>query len=174
MHKRVLNHQNLAEEIFDAVSDGFDDEEYRIDEIERLESLLDRADSELLIVIRTLVDRIEDLLFINSTDNTEINYLYRDAANFKLYTSIVIPGVLSKEQEGVIRSCLFDGEWFVPAQVGLPDDNKYSDSEDDHPLFEWTGIKHVQKPVSNGLEHLTPDVLVKRFLDAQNNWELSS
>lgn len=170
MYKRMADCQDLAEGIFDLVSDGYDDEENRIDEIVRLESLLDRADSELIAVIRTLVERIEDSLFIDSLDNTEVNYLYRDAANYKLYTSVIIPGVLSNEQERVIRGCLFDGEWFLPAQVGLPDDNKFLGSEDDHPFFEWIGIKRVQKRVTHGLEDLTPDILVKKFLDAQKNW----
>lgn len=111
---------------------------------------------------------------VGCTDNTEIWYTYRDASNYKLHTTVVIPGIVSDAQEKTIRDCLMDNEWFLPAQVGLPDDNKYSGTEDDHPFFELCSFETVSKPVTKGFENLTPEILVERFLKAKDNWDESS
>lgn len=111
---------------------------------------------------------------VRCTDNTEIWYTYRDASNYKLHTTVVIPGVVSDDQEKTIRDCLIDGECFLPAQVGLPDDNRYSGTEDDHSYFELNSFESVNKPVTKGFENLTPENLVERFLKAKDNWDESS
>lgn len=47
---------------------------------------------------------------VGCTDNTEIWYTYRDASNYKLHTTVVIPGIVSDAQEKTIRDCLMDNE----------------------------------------------------------------
>lgn len=49
--------------------------------------------------------------------NTRINYLYRDANNFKYSSSVVVEGCLKFQQ---LKKYLDEGLYFVPADVGLP------------------------------------------------------
>lgn len=69
--------------------------------------------------------------------NTRISYLYRDRSNYKAFNEVVIPGVLTHEQITDIISVLHDGEYFIPFQVGLPEERpgKY-DPDEDHIWFE--------------------------------------
>ena len=69
--------------------------------------------------------------------NTKINYLYRDANNFKVHNEAVIEGLLTEQQMDDIINCLDEGEYFVPSAVSLPECkfDKY-DPEADHPWFE--------------------------------------
>lgn len=102
--------------------------------------------------------------------NTEIHYLYRDAGNYKLYSNIVIAGEMTEDQENAIKECLVDSTWFKPAEVGLPDDKRYSGTEDDHDLFEWLGYDIVNKAPTPGFEAITPEDLVQRFQDRKGHW----
>ncbi len=62
--------------------------------------------------------------------NTLIYYCYRDAGNTKFWGEIVVSGQVSRKQ---LEKFLFDGEWFVPEQVGL-----------NHLLTEpWTKLDHI-------------------------------
>lgn len=69
--------------------------------------------------------------------NTKIEYLYRDADNYKAYNSCVISGELTQDQIDTLVDCLMDGEYFVPRMVGLPE-KKFETyaPETDHPYFE--------------------------------------
>ncbi|HBB67911.1 MAG: hypothetical protein A2X28_04030 [Elusimicrobia bacterium GWA2_56_46] len=50
--------------------------------------------------------------------NTLLEYLYRDASNYKQHGRVVLQGVISLSS---IRHLLFDKTYFIPSQVGLPD-----------------------------------------------------
>src|SRR6185437_9204105 len=50
--------------------------------------------------------------------NTRIEYLYRDANNFKQYEVIVVAGVLDEYEQCELRNSL-TGDRFVPEQVGM-------------------------------------------------------
>ena len=50
--------------------------------------------------------------------NTLLEYLYRDASNYKQHGSVVLKGSVSLNS---IRHLLFDRTYFIPSQVGLPD-----------------------------------------------------
>lgn len=62
---------------------------------------------------------------IRAPVNTRVDYLYRDAGNFKTWNSVVVAGALP---EGDLASLLDacepgpDSRLFIPAQVGLPED----------------------------------------------------
>ena len=47
----------------------------------------------------------------------EVDYLYRDASNYKFRGSFIVDGDLDLE---MLRPLLLDGAWFVPERVGLP------------------------------------------------------
>lgn len=76
--------------------------------------------------------------------NTRINYLYRDASNYKLYGSVIIPREITRQQiQEIMKYCLpFDGETrqFIPELVGFPKLEFDCPNEDDH-FF----VKSVQR-----------------------------
>ena len=73
--------------------------------------------------------------------NTKINYLYRDADNYKVHNECVVQGTISAEQIAVILECLDEGEYFIPHLVGLPEKRFDTfDPQVDHPYFEFRRI----------------------------------
>lgn len=54
--------------------------------------------------------------------NTRINYMYRDASNYKSFNTAVVDGVLSDTDCNVIYHCCDDDggqRYFIPHMVGL-------------------------------------------------------
>jgi hypothetical protein len=49
-----------------------------------------------------------------------IEYLYRDASNYKAWGELLIKGVFSETDINLLRSCLYDTEFFVPEEVSIP------------------------------------------------------
>ena len=100
--------------------------------------------------------------------NTRIHYLYRDADNYKVQNECVILGEMTEEQEQRIIACLDEEEYFVPSRVGMPERKFDTETDSDHPWFEWERIEETgQKPT---LE-ITAEELVKRFEEASKGWE---
>lgn len=86
--------------------------------------------------------------------NTKLEYLYRDAANYKEYGEVVFAGEATEEQLRRLEAALISGELLVADQVGLPDlapwlrgENVYDD-ELDHPFHEiiWPPTATTQAP----------------------------
>ena len=102
--------------------------------------------------------------------NTRIEYLYRDADNFKLRTEVVLCGHLSADQIRVILESLQDSFYFIPSQVGLPE-NRFSDTtEADYCWFELEEGDFYDTKESPSVE-ITPAVLTKAFETAAGNWK---
>lgn len=106
--------------------------------------------------------------------NTKIEYLYRDASNYKVWNAAVVEGTLTEEQKGKIYDCLEDGESFVPHLVGLPEktfvDLGYSyDEQDDTPYFEL-GEGNITDVHTDADTSLTAQELYENFLRAKDNW----
>lgn len=81
--------------------------------------------------------------------NTLLEYLYRDASNFKQRGSVVVEGAIAVKD---IRHLLIDGEYFVPSQVGLPDlQHKFREqgfdfpAEDDHTWHEIVSMRPTRR-----------------------------
>ena len=92
---------------------------------------------------------------IELTLNTKISYIYRDADNYKMQNECVIEGTLTEDQKQQILDCRFDGEWFIPKMVGLPEERFGEwDDQADHPYFEL--YEHSFEETS-----LSPTVRVK-------------
>ncbi len=73
---------------------------------------------------------------------TELDYMYRDASNYKQYTSVVLAGVITVEQvEKILGACKND-YLFVPELLELenPRDNNISWYDDDGSWCEITGF----------------------------------
>lgn len=68
--------------------------------------------------------------------NTEINFLYRDADNYKSHNSVVVAGVVTPGQIKAILECCDEGTYFVPEMVGLPCTRFDEETEADHPFCE--------------------------------------
>ena len=61
--------------------------------------------------------------------NTRFEYMYRDGENYKQYAEVVIKGALTPEQ---LRPYLYDGQFFLPSEVGLEDLQEYPYRHYDH------------------------------------------
>lgn len=65
-----------------------------------------------------------------------VEYLYRDAANYKVWNRVVLAGQLTRTEIQEIFGYLHDGEFFIPNQVGLPEERFETVNDDDHVWFE--------------------------------------
>lgn len=69
--------------------------------------------------------------------NTRITYLYRDADNYKTLNEVVIQGTFTDEEIDEIMGVCDQGEYFIPRQVGLPEERfEKLDPQSDHCWFE--------------------------------------
>lgn len=101
--------------------------------------------------------------------NTKISYLYRDAGNYKMPNEAVVAGTVSECQISIIIDCLDEGLYFIPGQVGLPEERFGRWTRDDHCWFELQrcGFEATgEAPTVN----MTVGGLVGKFLEAKGNW----
>ena len=102
--------------------------------------------------------------------NTQIRYLYRDASNYKVENECVVTGTFTPEQIAQIMDCCDLGEYFIPTQVGLPEQrfDRY-DPEEDHCWFELSedGFEETAKPATVGI---SAQQLVENFSAAKEHW----
>ncbi len=101
-------------------------------------------------------------------ENTEINYLYRDASNYKVYNSVIVVGKITEEQKKRIMDALHDGEYFIPAKVGLPANRFETVTEDDHYWFEF---QEFESTTAEPTIDLTVSELADAFSKCKNRWE---
>lgn len=100
--------------------------------------------------------------------NTKINYQYWDGANYKVSNVCIIRGEMTEEQKERIVACLEEEEYFIPSLVGMPERKFDTETEDDHPWFEWCGIEQTDtKPTLD----ITAEELAARFEEAVYGWQ---
>lgn len=106
--------------------------------------------------------------------NTKIEYLYRDADNYKMWNEAVVEGEITPEQIEQIMDCLEDGEHFIPNQVGL-EEMRFSnvDPQSDHCWFELypDGFSQTDKKPDSGMD---VETLISNFLAAKGKWDESA
>lgn len=106
------------------------------------------------------------------TLNTKIEYLYRDAGNWKAYNEEIVKGAITKKQINEIMECLEDGDQFIPSQVDLGEVKlEEEDTEDDtcwFELYENNFSITKQRPTVD----LTVEELVENFKKRKHAWEL--
>ena len=79
-------------------------------------------------------------------------------------------GILSKEQQETILSCLEDGEDFIPQLVGMPERRfEEWDEEEDHSFFEMNADSFETTTECCDISS-TPQELVDQFLARKNHW----
>ena len=102
--------------------------------------------------------------------NTQIRYLYRDASNYKVENECVVHGTFTPEQIAQIMDCCDLGEYFIPTQVGLPEQrfDRY-DPEEDHCWFELAEdrFEETAKPATVGI---SAQQLIENFAAAKEHW----
>jgi hypothetical protein len=121
---------------------------------------------DLSYVRRTLVN--EPQLLSNDSParlrTYKVTYLYRDAGNYKFWGEFCILGDLSLSD---VRPYLFDHEYFVPEQVGLPSLVPEVQNDDDHSLHEFFDIR----PSEPGRHLCTSEELIARVRKAdERGW----
>lgn len=100
-----------------------------------------------------------------------MNFLYRDASNYKCYRSFVLQGRITEEQKLSIADCLLEGEHFIPQQVGIPFERDWEISEDDHPFCELDPVSDFQyTDAKPDYPLITVDDLVSAFQLAKGKW----
>lgn len=83
--------------------------------------------------------------------NTKLEYMYRDADNYKVWRQVVLEGEISAEDMRKIGENLYDGEFFVPSAVGLDDLQSELgdwDWQSDHPFHTIESIHSTDEPPS--------------------------
>ena len=102
--------------------------------------------------------------------NTQIRYLYRDTSNYKVENKCVVTGTFTPEQIAQIMDCCDLGEYFIPSQIGLPEQrfDKY-DPEEDHCWFELSedGFEETARPATVGI---SAQQLIENFAAAKEHW----
>jgi hypothetical protein len=101
--------------------------------------------------------------------NTRIEYMYRDAENFKKYGECILSGVLTIED---LCPYLSYGEYFIPSEVGLLDLQELPLRSYDHIWHEIIQLSLVGEPVDMPFS-------AKQFIDifqkaSDNNWNENS
>ena len=102
--------------------------------------------------------------------NTKINYLYRDASNYKVYHDEIVAGELSEEQKAMILDSLDWGEYFMPGAVGLPGGRfEVFDPMEDHEWFEL-GCEPFEKTDEEPTVEMTAAELAENFARCKDRW----
>src|SRR5437899_1199160 len=100
---------------------------------------------------------------------TALDYLYRDAGNFKAFGTTAVIGGLSEVDRQEIRNRLDGGEYFIAEQVGLPPLHeelyRWSNgaTNSDHCWHEFVGFRDVNEPPDKCLHAIEAKLLVERF-----------
>lgn len=95
--------------------------------------------------------------------NTSFEYLYRDAANYKVFETVVFCGALRMKD---LTPFLHEGEFFIPTQVGLTDLQPSVKTEFDHGWHEIVEVKPTDEVITIPL---TAEILTASFEDAATN-----
>lgn len=92
----------------------------------------------------------------------ELQYLYRDAGNYKFRGRIFIAGGLCLTQ---LRRFLIWEEFFIPEKIGLPDLRPTVRNDDDHLLHEFEEVVLA----TEGRPQMTAKDLGSRIKTASKN-----
>ncbi|HMR88565.1 MAG TPA: hypothetical protein PKD51_10440 [Saprospiraceae bacterium] len=95
--------------------------------------------------------------------NVKLEYLYRDNANYKQYSEVIISNIHQLSINYIknkLYSLLIDGEHFIPQNWNLPKLHYYEyDGEIDHEYHEIFDIKLTSTKINSELDIM--DILNK-------------
>ncbi len=92
--------------------------------------------------------------------NTRFEYLYRDGHNYKQYNEVVIQGLFTLDQ---LRPHLYEGQYFMPSEVGLEDLQEYPYRGCDH---IWHELVSAEPTDDAPTVEVRADELMVRFRKA--------
>ena len=113
----------------------------------------------------------------NNSNYSVLEYLYRDASNYKAYGKILLQGACECNQEWEIMESCESSIYFIAEQVGLPSlyellyEYSGGPTEDDHVFHEFLSLRQASK------DDLTMpcwgelDELVQKFGAAKEKWK---
>jgi len=104
------------------------------------------------------------------SQNTKIEYLYRDCSNWKVWNVAVVAGEITEKQKKAILAALDSGEYFIPNQVGLPEQRFDEYNEDDHCWFEL-GEYSFSLTDAKPTVQMTVEDLTRAFTLSKGNWQ---
>jgi len=116
---------------------------------------------------------------VKETGYVVFEYLYRDAGNWKTHGAALLRGKV-RDNSAAIRSCLEQGELFVPEQVLLPGlqrhhwhDHEDGPSDLDHAFHEFVDLRDAHDDERLALSPRGSVVqLVALFVSAQGKWDV--
>ena len=95
--------------------------------------------------------------------NTLIEYMYRDASNYKKFETVIVKGKLKYLD---LEPYLHEGEFFIPSTIGLKDLQDLPYTEDDHIWHTISEIYYTSLPPTN---KMTSIEFIKKFKNAYQN-----
>ncbi len=113
-----------------------------------------------------------------SLDYTIFEYMYRDAANYKAFGSILLSGSISNQERQFIQNACDSGLYFIAEQIGIPalyaELYQYSGgpTEDDHVFHELLGLREHNPTPGQHVWGSSPE-LIRRFTQARGCWNLT-
>lgn len=102
---------------------------------------------------------------------TAVNYMYRDACNYKKCNRAFVRGIITKAQQKEIISCCDNDTYFIPESIGLPAERFPEYTEDDHPYFEIGDCEPVYGRPSMEILPVTANELVAKFREMKGRWQ---
>ncbi|MHB0970001.1 MAG: hypothetical protein ACYC7A_17820 [Thermoanaerobaculia bacterium] len=105
--------------------------------------------------------------------NTRFEYLYRDAGNWKKWGCVVFAGAPSAALDDRFRAACFMREFFIAAQVRLPElfFDEYPVNDDDHCFHEFSSLGETTDD-PNDEHRRTIDEFVCEFEEAGKRWQV--
>ena len=100
---------------------------------------------------------------------TKIEYLYRDAGNWKQYNEFIVSGALALSD---LKPYLHDGEFFIPGELGLDNLFPVPFDEDDHPWHEILVITETSEPPTVSFD--SKELISRSQKAAKNKWHESA
>ena len=89
--------------------------------------------------------------------NTRFEYMYRDGGNYKKFNEVVIKGEFNLEQ---LRPHLYNGDFFVPSEIGLEDLQEYPYQDYDH---VWHELDSAEVTEDEPTVEVSAEEIVSRF-----------
>ena len=111
----------------------------------------------------------DEEMIITVQKNTKLNYVYKDADNYKKFTECIVHGSFSDNMINKILDKCDDGKNFIPEQLGLPC-NRFEDITDaDHSFVE---LLSIEETTDTPTLDITAQELYNRFMDVEF-WDMS-
>ena len=111
--------------------------------------------------------------------NTKIEYMYRDADNYKAFGTCVLEGALEDKEQKELWECLEPEGLFLPGTVGIPllHLSEEPDPEVDHPWHTLLDVGSTDLPPTGDVwpddaaSHADAQELLDAFRKMRGRWQ---